>query len=436
MSVSRRDTPDDWTMCPLGSLLREVDVRLSDLPQLQREGIEVLSLTKRFGLIPQSERFDKRVATEDVDKYKVVRRGWIVYNPYVIWEGAIHALRRDMPGIVSPVYAVWERTENDGGFLDHILRTPELVAEYERFSAGAVNRRRSIKKEGFASIEVALPPLAEQRKIAGLLGIMRRAVQRHERLIALTAELKKALMHKLFSEGTRGEPLKANRFGMSPVSWPIVPLGECCEVQTGIAKGRAVRPEDALTVPYLRVANVQDGHLNLDEMKMITIRKAEFARFSLRIGDVVLTEGGDLDKLGRGFIWNGEVAKCVHQNHVFSVRPNLSKLSSEFIAYQTQSPYGKAYFLSVAHKTTNLACINTSKLKAFPVLLPNKEEQKEIVCILQSLDHRRDVTAKVLLSMRSLFRTLLHQLTTAQVRVCDLDLSALDEPETEVAGVT
>src|SRR5206468_241287 len=84
-----------------------------DLAPSERK-LEVLSLTKRWGLLPQSERFDKRIATDDVDTYKVVRTGWIVYNPYVIWEGAVHALRRAKPGIVSPVYAVWKRKADDG----------------------------------------------------------------------------------------------------------------------------------------------------------------------------------------------------------------------------------------------------------------------------------------------------------------------------------
>jgi len=235
-------------------------------------------------------------------------------------------------------------------------------------------------------------------------------------------------MHKLFTQGTRGERLKQQtRFGPVPASWSIVPLGECCKVQTGIAKGRKVNPDDAITVPYLRVANVQDGRLDLAEVKTITIRRSELSRFSLRPGDIVLTEGGDLDKLGRGFIWNGEVPECVHQNHIFAVRPDLSRLSSDFIAYQTQSPYGKQYFLSVAHKTTNLACINTSKLKGFPILVPTAGEQREIVMILQLVDQRRSVAANTLAALRSLFRTLLHQLMTAQIRVHDLDLSALAE---------
>lgn len=150
--------PETWRHCKLRELLVEEEVRA---PELGVEAPEVLSLTKRYGLIPQTERFEKRVATENVDKYKVVRQGWIAYNPYVIWEGAIHALRRSAPGVVSPAYLIWRRLEDDGGFLDYLLRTPELRAIYESLSAGAVNRRRSINKAAFLDIEIPCPPLDE-----------------------------------------------------------------------------------------------------------------------------------------------------------------------------------------------------------------------------------------------------------------------------------
>ena len=120
-------------------------------------------------------------------------------------------------------------------------------------------------------------------------------------------------------------------------------------------------------------------------MKKIRIRKSELNGLLLRPDDVVLTEGGDFDKLGRGFIWEGQIDPCVHQNHIFAVRVDREKLLPRFFAYLAQSPYGRAYFLSVAHKTTNLACINTTKLRAFPVLIPELNEQKEITEILDNL---------------------------------------------------
>jgi type I restriction enzyme S subunit len=170
------------------------------------------------------------------------------------------------------------------------------------------------------------------------------------------------------------------------------------------------------------VANVQSGYLDLTEMKSITIRVKEVSRYSLQEGDVVLTEGGDFDKLGRGFIWKSQIADCIHQNHIFAVRVDRERLLPDFFAHQSQSPYGKAYFLSVAHKTTNLASINTSKLKAFPMLIPPLEEQREMVAILEATDAKLGHHERKCAMLAALFRTLLHQLMTAQIRVHNLDL--------------
>jgi type I restriction enzyme S subunit len=161
-------------------------------------------------------------------------------------------------------------------------------------------------------------------------------------------------------------------------------------------------------------------------MKTIKIRRSELERYRLRVGDVVLTEGGDFDKLGRGFIWRGEIEMCVHQNHIFAIRPNVKVLAPDFLAYLIQSLYGKAYLLKVAHKTTNLACINSTKLKAFPVPLPDLDEQNEIVRILQAIDEKVDLHKRKRNLLTDLFQTLLETLLTGEVRVSDLDIPALE----------
>jgi type I restriction enzyme S subunit len=275
------------------------------------------------------------------------------------------------------------------------------------------------------SLPIRIPSLPEQRKIAAVLGLVQRAIEQQERLIALTTELKKALLHKLFTEGLRGEPQKQTEIGPVPDSWKVILLKDCAVVQTGIAKGRKLDGKDKLVLPYLRVANVQSGFLDLREIKTIPIQTKEKSRYLLQNGDVVLTEGGDFDKLGRGFIWKGEIEDCVHQNHIFAVRVDRTLLLPEFFAHLSQSPYGKKYFLSVAHKTTNLACINTTKLKAFPVLVPSIDEQGEIVQALDAMDAQASVIGRKKQLLSNLFETLLHQLMTAQIRVNDLDVEGI-----------
>jgi type I restriction enzyme S subunit len=170
-----------------------------------------------------------------------------------------------------------------------------------------------------------------------------------------------------------------------PSGWKKTALDNVAEVQAGIAKGKAVNGA-AVTLPYLRVANVQDGRVDLSVIKEITLKPSEVDRYSLRKGDVLFTEGGDFDKLGRGTVWYGEIEPCLHQNHVFAVRPNPSRLLPEFLAFQAASQYGRRYFQLSSKQSTNLASINSTQLKQFPVLLPPLPEQRKIAEILRTWD--------------------------------------------------
>jgi type I restriction enzyme S subunit len=284
------------------------------------------------------------------------------------------------------------------------------------------NLKGGVNATLLAETKVPLPPKPEQEKIAAVLWKIQRAIEIEEKVVATTRELKQSAMRQLFTRGLRNEPQKETPFGQVPKSWEIKPLAQWAFVQGGATKGRLISPEDVIEVPYLRVANVQDGHLDLSEMKTIQIRRDELDGYRLQKDDVVLTEGGDFDKLGRGFIWEGQIDPCIHQNHIFAVRVNLEMLWPRYFAYLAQSPYGKAYFLTVAHKTTNLACINTTKLRAFPVLRPELDEQKEIARILQTIDRKVLVHERKRLALQALFQTLLHQLMTAQIRVHRLDI--------------
>ena len=162
-------------------------------------------------------------------------------------------------------------------------------------------------------------------------------------------------------------------------NWQIVKLIEVAEVQTGISKSSQRRLKSPIELPYLRVANVQDGFLDLEEIKTIEIERGKFERYSLKYGDVLLTEGGDFDKLGRGTIWRDEIKDCVHQNHVFVVRPKKKELLPEYLSLLTSSDYGRRHFIKCSKQSTNLASINSTQLKAFPVLLPEIDLQQEIV---------------------------------------------------------
>lgn len=200
-----------------------------------------------------------------------------------------------------------------------------------------------------------------------------------------------------------------------PTEWQRVRLEDVAEVRTGLAKGKK-DVKNPVRRPYLRVANVQDGHLDLREIKHISVASAEVDRYSLAEGDILLTEGGDADKLGRGTMWRNEVPNCLHQNHIFVVRVQPDRLLPDYLVWLTNSPHGREYFRRCSKQSTNLASINTRQLKRYPLVLPDITEQRGVARVLRAADRSIDTVQGLLKARRKLKRGLLQQLLTGQRR--------------------
>jgi type I restriction enzyme S subunit len=321
------------------------------------------------------------------------------------YQNHLHRLRSKQEDIEPLFYMYW-------------MQAAFLVL-YLYQGAANVTTIANLSRSRLSQFALPKPPLPEQRHIAHVLGAIQQAIAAQDDLIAAAREVKRSLMQRVFTYGPGAEPAltKETEFGVVPEHWEIVPLETCAFVQTGATKGRKLGDSRTVNVPYLRVANVQDGYLDLSEVKHIQIRESEIERYSLQSGDVVLTEGGDFDKLGRGFIWRGQIPNCTHQNHIFAVRPNRERLLPEYLAYLVQSDYGKSYFLTVAHRTTHLACINKTKLQAFPTLVAALDEQERIASLLSVADRKIEVEAQRKAALQALFETMLHQLMTGQIRL-------------------
>ena len=170
-----------------------------------------------------------------------------------------------------------------------------------------------------------------------------------------------------------------------PAGWALARLDLWCDIGGGLAKGRKLAGKPTTMLPYLRVANVKTGYLALDEIKHIEVPVDEVQRYSLHAGDVLLTEGGDWDKLGRSAIWTGEIDPCLHQNHVFRARTLGAGPRPEWISLFTNSEAGRTYFQSKAKRTTNLASINMTELRSMPLPVPPLAEQDRILTRLAEM---------------------------------------------------
>ena len=215
--------------------------------------------------------------------------------------------------------------------------------------------------------------------------------------------------------------------GLAFFSNEVVPLGHVSAISGGVALGRSLTGPNSIELPYLRVANVQDGFIDVSEIKTVRILRAEIERYCLRKGDVLMTEGGDFDKLGRGAVWNGYIDPCLHQNHVFRVRCDPSVLLPEYLAMYSASSAGKQFFLSLSKRTTNLASINLTQLKEFPIPIPALKDQRRITEILGSADEAIRSTEQLIAKLELTKRGLLHDLLTRGVD----DSGRLRDPESQ-----
>jgi type I restriction enzyme S subunit len=187
------------------------------------------------------------------------------------------------------------------------------------------------------------------------------------------------------------EPCKPDLHGdfSIPEGWAIASMDQIAQVSGGLAKDSKITCGESL--PYLRVANVQRGRLELENVKTMICPADKVDDLLLRKGDVLLNEGGDRDKLGRGWIWNGEINRCIHQNHVFKARIYLPEIQPRYISYYCNT-MGDSYFQDQGKQTTNLASISLSKVRALPLTLPPATEQLRI---LKEVDRRFSVLDQI-----------------------------------------
>lgn len=278
----------------------------------------------------------------------------------------------------------------DHGFLAWCAQSDAFIEEVVARSVGV--SYPAINPSEMGNLRLPLPPLDAQRRITSHLDQETARIdgllQMRQTMLRLLAERRHALINRGVLDGFDGEcERKATSIpwlDSIPAHWHVRRLKFAATLQTGITLGKKYPPTTEMARrPYLRVANVQDGYLALDDITEIDIPAAQVRRYELRDGDVLVTEGGDFDKLGRGFTWHDEIPGCLHQNHVFAVRPIPELLEPAFLSYIMASAHGRAYFTSTAQQTTNLASTNSTVLMNLPLVLPPIEEQREILVQLQ-----------------------------------------------------
>ena len=317
--------------------------------------------------------------------------------------------------VASTGYAVVRPANGvDGRFLYQHILSDSFVEFLKARMTGS--NYPAVKGDDVEAYTLSLPPLLEQRKIAAILSSVDDAIEKAQAVIDQVQVVKRGLMQELLTRGLPGRHtrFKQTEIGPIPHDWQLKKLSEVASVQTGLAKNKG--NSGPLSVPYLRVANVQDGFLDLAEVKAVGVTADALSRYALRPGDVLFTEGGDADKLGRGTVWSGEIEPCLHQNHVFVAR-TLGNIRPMFLSLYRGSTGGKSYFLNCSKQTTKLASMNSTQLKNLLLPIPRLEEQDDIVDCLGAFDDRSSQERVYLKELERLKAALMSILLTGELRV-------------------
>ena len=287
------------------------------------------------------------------------------------------------------------------------------------FGRGNVTTIPNLSQSKLAELPMALPPLPEQKKIAHILSTVQRAIEAQERIIQTTTELKKALMHKLFTEGLRNEPQKQTEIGPIPESWEVCKVGDVAKIQSGGTPTREVTENwSGGTIPWVKTGEINYCVIHDTEEKITPTGLANSAARLFPAGTLLMAMYGQGITRGRVGLLGIEAAS---NQACASITPtDKNRISSVFLYYFFEYHYEDLRKLGHGANQRNM---NAALIRCFPLTFPKPDEQAAVVTAFESLDEKRVLHERKRSQLQDLFRTLLNELMTAKTRVHELEVA-------------
>ena len=296
-----------------------------------------------------------------------------------------------------------------GAFCKVVRPIPEMADYLGAYFQSSIYRSRmsevaiganinNIRNEHIAALDVPIRTPAENAKIVQIINLLQVVIDHRKIELQKLDNLVKARFVEMFGD-----------MYLNTMEWRELQLETMADIVSGITKGRKIAGKQLTKVPYMAVSNVKDGYIDWTTVKTIEATDQEINQYRLLPDDVLMTEGGDPDKLGRGAIIRTPLENCIHQNHIFRVRLDESHILPDYFAEYLKHQRAKRYFLGCAKQTTGIASINMKQLKALPVLLPPLELQNEFSAFIRQIDKSKVVVQKALDEAQTLFDSLMQQ---------------------------
>ena len=377
-----KQVPEGWQVVRLGDVAQERNQRANSGQQA-----EVFSLTKHAGFVRSLEYFDRQVFSRDTSNYKIVRRSDLAYATIHLDEGSLGILRDAEIGMISPMYTVFEadRTQTEPEFLFSLMKLPQMVAQYQRIGEGSVHRRKSIRFESLGRLDFAIPPIAEQRRILAVLDSIDEAIDRTDSVIAATERLRDALLHELLTRGVPGwhsEWKDVPGIGAIPACWDVVRLGEVLETTT---YGTNVSLDIEGRVPILRMNNLQNGGIDLSDVRRANLAGKELRDLNLVSGDILFNRTNSLDLVGKVAVVRNLPQPTSFASYLVRLRVQDERANPFWLSALLTSRRHQSRVRRFATPGVSQANINPTSLKSLMIPLPTLLEQKLVAATLNSV---------------------------------------------------
>ena len=311
---------------------------------------------------------------------------------------------------------------SDKFYLHFVLLHPEIRRELAGKMDGSTGRQR-LRKETLASKRIPFPPLDEQRRIAHVLNTVQTAIEQQAKLIDLTRELKSALMKKLFTEGLRGEKQKETEIGLVPAGWDVVKLQEAVEyIDYGYsAPIPKTDPENGTKIVSTADINRQ-GEMLYWKIRRTIAPESTTKRLTLKDGDVLFNWRNSAELIGKTTIFEEQSEPHIFASFILRIRCDEKKTHNYYLKHLMNHYREKEVFVKLSRRAVNQANYNRNEIYELKMPLPSYKEQVEIAQTIGAVEGKIKAHEDKKNLLEELFRTLLHQLMTGEVRVKDLDI--------------
>lgn len=351
-----------------------------------RDTIPVYSVTKHNGFVKSSEYFKKVVHSKDLTNYKFVPNGTFAYSTIHLDEGSVGYALEDC--LISPMYTVFSIDENrvDRQYLFYLLKSSQMLAQYQRLGDGSVHRRRSVSFERFGQLIVPLPPLQEQKRIAAILDQADALRRKRQRALDRLNQLGQAIFYEMF-----GDP------ATNPKSFPALLLGEVIEFVGGSQPPKT----NFLYEPGPdRVRFIQTRDFRTDKYPTYvpkSLAKRPFTEADVMIGRY----GPPVFQIFRGLSGTYNVA-------LMKAKPKQN-VTSDFIFFLLQEPKLHSYVVANSERTAGQSGVNLDLLEKYPAYAPPTELLLEFSKRVTIVDAQVALAREAFAQAESLFTSLQHR---------------------------